>query len=290
MTGSGAAASAPQQDQGTHDAQARQAVATMRRFAPHADPQRLMPDVHPSRIPRHVAIIMDGNGRWAQARGLPRIAGHRAGAKTVRNIVRACGDIGIEVLTLYSFSVENWRRPKDEIDALMELCVAYCTSERDSLVKENIRIRVVGDLEGLPGPVREALASIQAATSELTGPTLALAINYGGRTELVHAARSIARDVQAGKLSPEQVDETLLGNRLYTAGLPDPDLLIRTAGEMRVSNFLLWQISYAEIHVTQRLWPDFDGADLHAAVRDYACRQRRFGGLPSVPPEPPSPC
>lgn len=269
---------------------AAQAVIAMRRFAPQADPERHLPDVHPASIPRHIAIIMDGNGRWAQSKGLPRIAGHKAGAKTVKEIVSACGDIGVEVLTLYSFSVENWRRPKDEIDALMELCVAYCQSERDSLIKEGIRIRVVGDREGLPPHVRDALGALEEATSSLTGPTLALAINYGGRSELVHAARELARDVQAGLLTPEQVNEQTLQDRLYTRGLPDPDLLIRTAGEMRVSNFLLWQISYAEIHVTRTLWPDFGTTDLHAAVRDYACRQRRFGGLPNTAPERPTPC
>lgn len=242
-----------------------------------------LPDVPRERMPRHVAIIMDGNGRWAQQRGLLRAEGHRQGAKSVRAVMTACKPLGIEYLTLYSFSAENWSRPKEEIDALMELCVLYCRSERDSLVEEGIRVRWIGDRAGLPVAVREALEEVEAATAHVTGPTLVLAINYAGRAEIAQAARRIADDVAAGRMRVEEVDERAVASRLYTAGFPDPDLLIRTAGEMRVSNFLLWQISYAEIHVTRALWPDFAEADLHTAIRDYACRQRKFGGLPDSP-------
>lgn len=240
----------------------------------------LLADVPRDRMPRHIAIIMDGNGRWAQARGLPRAEGHRQGAKSVRAVMTACKPLGIEYLTLYSFSAENWSRPKDEIDALMELCVLYCRSERDSLVEEGIRVRWIGDRGGIPAPVRDALEDVEAATAHVTGPTLVLAINYAGRAEIAQAARRIAEDVAAGRIRAHEVDERAVADRLYTHGIPDPDLLIRTAGEMRVSNFLLWQISYAEIHVTKALWPDFAESDLHAAIRDYACRQRKFGGLP----------
>ncbi len=243
----------------------------------------VLADVPRERMPRHIAIIMDGNGRWAQARGLPRAEGHRQGAKSVRAVMTACKPLGIEYLTLYSFSAENWSRPKEEIDALMELCVLYCRSERDSLVEEGIRVRWIGDRGGLPPAVRGALEEVESATALVTGPTLLLAINYAGRAEIAHAARRIAEDVAAGRMRPDQVGERAVAERLYTAGVPDPDLLIRTAGEMRVSNFLLWQISYAEIHVTKALWPDFAEADLHAAIRDYACRQRKFGGLPDAP-------
>lgn len=255
------------------------------------NPGAVLPDVPRDRIPRHVAIIMDGNGRWAEARGLSRSEGHRAGAKSVRAVMRACKPLGIEYLTLYSFSTENWRRPREEIDALMELCVLYCRSEQASLVEEGIRVRVIGERAGLPAHVRGALEDVEGATQHLTGPTLVLAINYAGRAEIVSAARRIAEDAIAGRLAPSEIDERLVASRLHTAGVPDPDLLVRTAGEMRVSNFLLWQISYAEIHVTRTLWPDFGHADLHAAIRDYACRQRKFGALPgSADASAPPPC
>lgn len=251
----------------------------------------LVAEVSTERIPHHVAIIMDGNGRWAQQRGKPRSEGHRAGASSVREVMRACLPLGIKYLTLYSFSTENWRRPKDEIDALMELCVLYCRSEQESLVREGIRVRWIGDRDGLPAPVRGALEDVERATESQTGATLVLAINYAGRAEIARAARRIAEDVRAGRLEPADVDERAVAERLYTGDIPDPDLLIRTAGEMRVSNFLLWQISYAEIHVTSTLWPDFGANDLHAAIRDYACRQRKFGGLPgSADTSAPTPC
>ncbi len=266
-------------DNAALDDAAREALARMRALTPRADPLRHLPGVHPARIPRHIAIIMDGNGRWAAERGFPRLFGHRNGARAVRAAVEECGRLGVEVLTLYSFSSENWKRPPEEIDALMDLCVAYLDGEREALVREGVRLRVIGGRRELPARVVEAIERVEAATAGVRGPTLCLAINYGSRTEIVDAARSLARDAAAGRLDPESIDEALVSGRLCTAGLPDPDLLIRTAGEMRVSNFLLWQISYAELHVTDVLWPDFGPADLHKAIRDYASRSRRFGGL-----------
>lgn len=258
------------------------ALERMRRRCPKADPMTLLPDVHPARIPRHIAIIMDGNGRWAQARGFPRIFGHRNGARVVREVVDQAGRLGVEALTLYSFSMENWKRPAEEIEALMSLCLTYLDGEREAMVREGIRFKVIGRREGLPAPVVQAIERAECLTRANEGPVLCLAINYGSRAELTDAARAIARDIAAGTLSPDSVDERAIASRLYTADLgelADPDLLIRTAGEMRVSNFLLWQISYAELHVTDVLWPDFAAADLRAAIRDYASRNRRFGGL-----------
>ncbi len=220
---------------------------------------------------------MDGNGRWARSKGFPRIFGHRNGASAVRRTVETCGKLGVEALTLYSFSSENWKRPKHEIDALMELCALYCDNEREELVRENIRLIAIGRWQDLPAA--DAIERAVQATSRCTGPTLCLALNYGSRDEILRAVRSIARDARDGRLDPEAIDETLFASRLDTAGLPDPDLLIRTAGERRLSNYLLWQLSYAEIHVTDVLWPDFDRDALLAAVRDYASRERRFGGL-----------
>ena len=261
------------------DPQALRALERMRRINPKADPQSVLPDVPPQRIPRHIAIIMDGNGRWAQERGFPRIMGHLNGAATVRRIVQACSTLGAEVLTLYAFSIENWSRPQAEVQALMDLCVAYCEGQRDELVREGIRVRVIGRMQGLPQRVVEALRSVEDATRQVVGPTLCLAINYGSRTEITDATRAIARKVRDGLLDPESIDEQTVADHLHTEGLPDPDLLIRTAGEMRVSNFLLWQISYAELFVTQTYWPDFTESDLHEAIRSYATRNRRFGGL-----------
>jgi undecaprenyl diphosphate synthase len=251
---------------------------TRRRF-PAADPLRYLPDVHPARIPRHVAIIMDGNGRWARERGFPREFGHRNGARSVRATITECGHLGIEYLTLYSFSMENWKRPAEEIDALMRLCVTYCDGEAEELVHNNVRVRVIGRREGLPAEVLGAIDRLLARTAACDGTTLVLAINYGSRAELLDAARALATDAAHGKIDPDRIAEGDLVSRLSTAGIPDPDLLVRTAGEMRVSNFLLWQISYAELHVTERLWPDFGAADLYEAIRAYAGRHRRFGGL-----------
>ncbi|MCA9284613.1 MAG: isoprenyl transferase [Phycisphaerales bacterium] len=236
-------------------------------------------EVPRERLPRHIAIIMDGNGRWAERRGLSRLLGHRAGAKTVRQVIGEASQLGIKAMTLYSFSSENWKRPPDEVNALMELCCEHLLSEREEMVERNIRFRAIGRLAGLPTPVRDHIAKAEQATAECTGLTMVLALNYGSRAEIVDATRSIATLVAEGRLTPEQIDETLFADHLYTFGLPDPDLLIRTAGERRVSNYLLWQISYAEIHVTDVLWPDFGVSDLHRAIRDYASRDRRFGGL-----------
>lgn len=234
--------------------------------------------------PSHIAIIMDGNGRWAQKRGFPRIFGHRNGAGAVRAVIEECGRLGVEVLTLYSFSMENWKRPREEIDALMYLYTMYIEAETQGLIDNNIRFVQIGRREGLPDEVVAAVDRLTAATSGCTGATLCVAVNYGSRAEITDAARAIARDVKCGRLDPDTIDESTIERRLYTAGLPDPDLLIRTAGERRLSNYLLWQLSYAEIHVTEALWPDFGIGDLHTAVRDFASRSRRFGGLEAEPP------
>lgn len=251
----------------------------MRALHAPADPQRYLPDVDPRRIPRHIAVIMDGNGRWAQQRGFPRIFGHRNGARSLRETIEEAGRLGVEAMTFYSFSLENWRRPADEVQALMALCIAYCDGEREALRRDNIRFRWIGRREGLPAEVLGALDSVVEATRDCRGPTLCVAVNYGARAEIADAARAVAREVAAGRLAPEDVDERAVAARLYAPDLPDPDLLIRTAGEMRVSNYLLWQISYAELYVTDVLWPDFGASDLHAAVRAFASRSRRFGGL-----------
>ena len=255
------------------------ALERLRRVCPKADPLSRLPDVHPARLPRHIAIIMDGNGRWARERGFPRIFGHRNGAASVREVIEECGVLGVEVLTLYSFSMENWKRPDEEVSALMRLAVTYLDGERDALVREGIRLRVLGRREGLPGEVVEAIERVERATADVGGPTLCLAINYGSRAEIVDATRAIAARVRSGELEPGAIDESVVAGHLYTAGLPDPELLIRTAGEMRLSNYLLWQISYAELHVTEVYWPDFGAPDLHRAIRDFVSRRRRFGGL-----------
>jgi undecaprenyl diphosphate synthase len=229
--------------------------------------------------PRHIAIIMDGNGRWAQRRGLPRIAGHRQGVNSVRRVVEESCRIGLDCLTLYCLSSENWKRPKAELDQLMNLFRRYLVQERPTMMKQNVRLRIIGRREGLPEDViKEMDASIEQ-TSANTGMFLCLAVNYGGRGEIVDAVRNIVRASAAGELDAEKVDEQTLGDHLYTQGMPDPDLLIRTAGEMRISNFLLWQVSYAEIYVTDACWPDFAEADLHAAIADYSRRERRYGGV-----------
>ncbi|VAX41957.1 Undecaprenyl diphosphate synthase, partial [hydrothermal vent metagenome] len=220
-------------------------------------------------------------GRWAQARNLPHALGHRKGAETVRLIAQACGHLGIEVLTLYAFSSENWKRPPDEIEALMQLCIAYCKSEREKLRNEGIRVKVIGRTGELPEAVQEALGELTEATSHVVGPTLCLAINYGSRAEITDAVRTIAARVQRGELDPDAIDEAVIDGALGTADLPDPDLLIRTAGEMRLSNFLLWQISYAELYVTETYWPDFGVEGFCEAIRAFAARDRRFGARPA---------
>jgi len=257
----------------------RAALARIARRNPEADPLGRLPGVAPSRIPRHVAIIMDGNGRWATARGLPRSSGHAAGTDAVERVLRAACDAGVEVLTLYSFSSENWSRPSDEVDALMRLCVTKLREKRDFLLEHNVSMRHIGRREGLPTSVLDELDATIDATSHCTGPALCIALNYGSRDEIIDAVRSIARDAAEGRIDPETIDESLIAERLGTRGLPDPDLLIRTSGECRVSNFLLWQISYAEIVVTQTLWPDFGETEFFGAIREFASRQRRFGAV-----------
>jgi len=233
------------------------------------------------RIPRHIAIIMDGNGRWAQKKGLPRYKGHHQGGKTVEKIARYCVDIGIEYLTLYSFSRENWKRPKEEIDTLMYLYARYLVEIRPTLQKNNVRLVHLGRMAELPPKVKTELTKTIAQTSNNTGTVLALALNYSGRAELVDAARKIAQRYKDGSLSLEDINEECINEHLYTAGFAEPDLLIRTAGEMRVSNFLLWQISYCEFYVTDTLWPDFKEVDLDKAILAYSKRNRRFGAAKS---------
>ena len=231
------------------------------------------------RIPVSVAIIMDGNGRWACARGMPRSAGHYQGAKGVRHIVVECAHLGIKALALYSFSIENWTRPNDEVNALMELYATYLAGERDTFMVNNVRLAHLGRREGLPESVLQELDKTIEVSSGNTGMTLCLALNYGSRAEITDAVRRIAGRVGAGQLDPADIDEATITDSLDTAGLPDVDLLIRTAGEMRISNFLLWQVSYAELYVTDVYWPDFDVEELRKALRTYAQRHRRFGGL-----------
>ena len=231
----------------------------------------------PARVPRHVAIIMDGNGRWAESRGLPRVAGHEEGARSVREIVRACRRKGVEALTLYSFSTENWRRPKTEVGALMSLLQRYVLEERQEILENGIRLRAIGQIDRLPIFVRTPLKALVRESRDNSGMTLNLALSYGGRAEIVDAVRSLADDVKRGRLRPSDIDEETISARLYTAGLPDPDLLIRTSGELRLSNFLLWQIAYAEIYVTDVAWPDFRSAELDAAFASFGARERRFG-------------
>ena len=228
-------------------------------------------------LPAHVAIIMDGNGRWARERGLPRVEGHRRGAESVRAVLRCASKLGIRHLTLYAFSVENWNRPKEEVDTLMKFLARYLKTEQQEMNQNNVRLRAIGQLDRLPGFVRKQLDATIASLDQNTGTTLNLALSYGARTELVDAARAIAAKAKSGEMVPADIDEQTLSDHLYTAGMPDPDLLIRTSGEMRVSNFMLWQISYAELVVTERLWPDFGEADFRAALEEFAARDRRFG-------------
>ena len=227
---------------------------------------------------KHVAIIMDGNGRWAKRRGLPKIAGHRAGVKSIEEAIKGARESGVEILTLYAFSTENWKRPKYEVDALFKLLENYIDKEVESLVKNDIRLSVIGRIDGLPQVVQEKLKKTIDRTRNNKTLTLNIALNYGSRTEIVDAVRKIVGDYQKGLIVPDNIDEELLSDYLYTRGMPDPDLLIRTSGEMRVSNFLLWQISYAEIYVTKKLWTDFKKRDFFHAVSEYRKRERRHGG------------
>lgn len=239
--------------------------------------EALLQELEPARLPRHVAVIMDGNGRWAAKKHLPRIAGHRAGADAVRRTVESAARLGLECLTLYAFSTENWKRPRFEIRALMDLLVEYLRKELHSLKENNIQFRMIGRSDELHLSVLEQIRKAELATFQNTGLRLNIALNYGGRAEIVDAFRALAAEVAAGRLNPAEISEEAIRNNLYTNSLPDPDLLIRTSGEMRVSNFLLWQIAYAEIHVTGTLWPDFGERDLLLALSEYQKRDRRYG-------------
>ncbi len=233
----------------------------------------------PSRMPRHVAIIMDGNGRWALRRGMPRAYGHRAGVESLRDIVRVSSEIGLKVLTVYAFSTENWKRPREEIDVLMNLLVEYLHKEIDELCRNNVKVRAIGKIEELPAHARRAVAIAHERTESCTGLIFNIALNYGGRMELVEAVRAISAKVARNELSPDDIGQEAISNHLYTAGQPDPDLLIRPSGDYRVSNFLLWQLAYTEFWLTDVMWPDFRRIHLLQALVDFQRRQRRFGGL-----------
>ena len=228
-------------------------------------------------LPAHVAIIMDGNGRWAKERSLPRVEGHRRGAESVRSVLRTAARLGVKYLTLYAFSVENWKRPQDEVDTLMKYLARYLKSEQREMNDNNVKLQAIGQTSRLPKFVRDQLEATRESLSQNTGTTLTLALSYGGRTELVDAVRGIAEKARDGAIDPAKISEQTISGHLYTSDMPDPDLLIRTSGEMRVSNFLLWQISYAELVVTDRLWPDFGEPEFCAALEEFAGRNRRFG-------------
>jgi undecaprenyl diphosphate synthase len=234
----------------------------------------------PEQLPRHVAIIMDGNGRWAQRRGLPRLIGHRRGIQSVRAVVEEGCRLGLEQLTLYCLSVENWKRPPRELTFLLRLLRHFLVIERRELLEQNVQLKMIGRREGLPRDVLAEFERTAEQTASNDGMVLCLAVNYGGRCEIADAARRLAEDCRAGRIDPDQVSEDVFASYLFTAGMSDPDLLIRTAGEMRISNFLLWQISYSEIWVTPTLWPDFRADDLLQACLAFAARERKFGGLP----------
>ncbi|MEW5923957.1 MAG: isoprenyl transferase [Candidatus Zixiibacteriota bacterium] len=237
----------------------------------------LMEQIDMKRLPQHIAIIMDGNGRWAKKRDLPRTAGHEAGVEAVRKVVRAAAEIGVKYLTLYTFSVENWSRPREEVTALMRLLTRTTRGEIDELNRNNVKLITTGRIDELSISRRKALTIAMHKTRSNTGLVLNLALNYGGRSEIIDAVKAIAKAVSSKQIKPNEIDEALFSNYLYTAGLPDPDLLIRTSGEMRISNFLIWQTSYTELYITSVLWPDFDRKELFRAIIDYQKRERRFG-------------
>ncbi|MGH7166239.1 MAG: isoprenyl transferase [Nitrospiraceae bacterium] len=238
-------------------------------------------------LPRHVAIIMDGNGRWAELRGLPRIAGHAEGIKSVREIITLCGELGIGALTIYAFSQENWKRPPDEINALMVLLEQYLQSEMEALIEKGARFRAIGQVDWLPSSAREWVRRVERETAHLDKLLLNVALSYGGRSEIVDAVRRLAQDCKDGKVQPNEIDEAVMEGYLFTHGLPDPDLLIRTSGEARISNFLLWQLAYTEMYFTPTLWPDFRRREGLLALLEYQKRERRFGRVPG-PIYPPS--
>jgi undecaprenyl diphosphate synthase len=240
---------------------------------------KLPPNLDRTRLPQHVAVIMDGNGRWAKQRGLPRIMGHRRGVDALKDLLRCCKDWGIPALTVYAFSTENWGRPLEEVDFLMTLFERILRRELAEMIAEAVKIKFVGNLEALPLSLQAEIAKAEAQTQNNTAIQFTIATNYGGRQELVRACQAIATEVQQGLIQPEDIDEQTISDRLYTKNLPDPDLLIRTSGEMRISNFLLWQLAYAEFYITDTLWPDFDRRAFHSALLEYQQRHRRFGKI-----------
>lgn len=243
------------------------------------DERELLELVRSQPVPAHIAIIMDGNGRWATARGFPRIVGHREGVKTARAIVKAADAAGVRYLTLYAFSTENWSRPEDEVSMLMALLQRTVQSELPELMAQNVRLRVIGRTDGVPAGVRRGIERVVDGTRDNTGLQLLMAFNYGGRDELLEAFRHLAAEVRDGRLDAEKISEADVSRALYTADIPDPDLLIRTSGEMRISNFLLWQIAYTELWITQDFWPDFSARELYRAIAEFQRRTRRFGGV-----------
>lgn len=234
--------------------------------------------IDPDKLPKHIAIIMDGNGRWAKRQGVPKIMGHTEGVKTVENIITACKDMGIKILTVYAFSTENWKRHKTEVDFLMTLLKVKLSEKAEKLNKQGVKVNVIGDIKGLPVSVQEKIKYIMDLTKDNDVLLWNVALNYGSREEIVEAAKSLFKDIQTGKCNIDTLNEDIFSSYLYTKGMPDPDLLIRTSGEMRLSNFLLWQISYAELYITQKFWPEFTSADLEEAILAYQNRDRRFGG------------
>ena len=252
--------------------------------SPLGQPVSALPEsLDPARLPRHVALIMDGNGRWARQRGLPRVMGHRQGVEALKRTLRLCSDWGVGALTAYAFSTENWNRPGEEVSFLMALFERVLQRELQALEQEQVRIRFLGDLEPLPSGLRDLIAEATERTASNVGIRFNVCTNYGGRAELVRAARRLAAQAASGQLDPLQIDEARFAAELHTASEVDPDLLIRTSGEQRISNFLLWQLAYAELHITDVLWPDFDQPDLLRALLDFQGRQRRFGGVDPQP-------
>lgn len=244
---------------------------------PPTELQSLPANLKPELLPQHVAVIMDGNGRWAKHRGLPRIMGHKRGVNALKDLLRCCNDWGIQALTAYAFSTENWKRPQEEVDFLMTLFQVVLRQELREMLAENVKIQFVGNLQVLPKSLQEEISHAVKTTYNNTGLRFSVATNYGGRQEILQACQAIAQKVQQGLLQPDEITEEIFSNHLYTAGIVDPDLLIRTSGEMRLSNFLLWQMAYGEIYITDTLWPDFDRAEFHRALCAYQQRERRFG-------------
>lgn len=236
-------------------------------------------DIEHGILPRHIAIIMDGNGRWAKKRGMPRNFGHREGSKTLKKIVKYCNEIGIRYLTVYAFSTENWKRPKSEVEALMNLLLEYLKNADNELSGENIKIRVIGERKGLSEEIKQEIANVEKSTSKNSGLNLIIALNYGSRDEIISAVKELCKDVQKGKVAPEDIDEKFISQKLYAADVPDPDLIIRTSGEKRISNFLLWQCAYSEFWYTDVLWPAFKKEHVMQAIKDYQIRNRRYGGI-----------